>query len=248
MKSRKKCLVMVLSSMVNDGPSPMNGGPDVFKRLYEESIDSWAKSPNENTGVYFYFGQTTPQHWLNKPDNVILCSMPEGLSYPTLIGKTIEAFQYALDNYDFDYIFRPCAGSYIDTDVLSSFLDCLPKEKLYGPQGFVSGINYVSGSAIVLSRDLVENLVVNEAKIDRNLIDDMAFGQYIVQQLGINIHEVPGHKQVFELYESTLTQQEFAEVIQKRDYYHYHIRKRWEFMDFIHKAIMEINNVGVRTN
>ena len=99
--------------------------------------------------------------------------------------KTIMAFEWALENVEFEYIIRPTPSSYINFPYL---------RKLYGEKffnqkflyaGTVQNIEYqdkpnlqfVSGSTLILNKPCVELIVENQDKWDHDLWDDLALSK-----------------------------------------------------------------------
>lgn len=106
--------------------------------------------------------------------------------------KTIMAFEWALENVEFEYIIRPTPSSYINFPYL---------RKLYGEKffnqkfiyaGTVQNIEYqdkpnlqfVSGSTLILNKPCVELIVENQDKWDHDLWDDLALSK-VMHELNI---------------------------------------------------------------
>ena len=106
--------------------------------------------------------------------------------------KTIMAFEWALENVEFEYIIRPTPSSYINFPYL---------RKLYGEKffnqkflyaGTVQNIEYqdkpnlqfVSGSTLILKKPCVELIVENQDKWDHDLWDDLALSK-VMHELNI---------------------------------------------------------------
>ena len=102
----------------------------------------------------------------------------------TLLSKTIGFFEYALSNkaskemgFDWDFIYRTTLGSYVDTHKLYKLCDTLQREKVY--LGHKTGpfpkdaapeeqFSYVSGSGILMSRDVVSHIYKNKDRMNYN--------------------------------------------------------------------------------
>jgi hypothetical protein len=113
-------------------------------------------------------------------------------SRATLLRKCIEFWGYCLENLDFDYIFRPNLGCWVSMDALNKLVNTLPMEGVYGgsfgtTKGRRGGIEFVSGSGFLLSRDVVQliwdyHLNDKDITIEYNgniLIDDVAIGAFL---------------------------------------------------------------------
>lgn len=109
----------------------------------------------------------------------IVVDTPEDWS---LIGlKTIQAFKFILENYEFDYLFRTNTSSYLDTRALLKTLRTLPKTNLYsGVIGRVFGdLYFASGAGMLISRDVLERVCQMENSWNHGLVDDVAIGEIV---------------------------------------------------------------------
>lgn len=119
----------------------------------------------------------------------ILTKVPDLYS---LIGiKTLEAFEASLKNFDFDYIYRTNASSYIDLDGLNEFLRNKPIANFYaGVVGNYQGISFASGCGYFISRDLVEKVIQKKNRWDHSYIDDVSLGKLLTREMNIAIQMV----------------------------------------------------------
>ena len=104
---------------------------------------------------------------------------PEGWAF---IGeKTLQAFKYLLEYYDFDFIFRTNTSSYVDSTRLIQRLSDMPKSGVYA--GFVGTslgkLRFASGAGILLSRDVVERICDHASEWKHGLIDDVALADLV---------------------------------------------------------------------
>jgi GR25 family glycosyltransferase involved in LPS biosynthesis len=112
---------------------------------------------------------------------------------PQILDKTIIATEYCVNvlKINFDYLIR----SNISTLLNFNFFPELPKLNIYtGPHilhltwtdpkygittqklNNIYGTDYVMGTCIILSKDMVNFLLKNKSKLDRTVIDDLAIG------------------------------------------------------------------------
>ena len=110
----------------------------------------------------------------------------------SLIGaKTLEAFKISLEKFDFDFIFRTNASSYLDLRGLKGYLEDKPKNNFYaGVIGNHQSINFASGCGYFISRDLVDKVLINRDLWDHNHIDDVSLGKLLTEELQADIQEV----------------------------------------------------------
>ena len=110
----------------------------------------------------------------------------------TLLRKCVEFWGYCLENFEFDYIFRPNLGCWVSMDALSKLANTLPEEGVYGgafgtTRGRRGGIEFISGSGFLLSRDVVQliwdyHLNDKDITIEYDgsaLVDDVALGAFL---------------------------------------------------------------------
>jgi hypothetical protein len=119
-------------------------------------------------------------------DHGIAVAIPEEYS---LIGlKTLSAFNFALNNFDFDFLFRINVSSYLDVNSLQLFLSELePINVFAGVHGNHFGQDFASGSGYLLSKDVVQMTVDNYRDWDHSLIDDVALGKLLTKTLKLNM-------------------------------------------------------------
>ncbi|MCB5293366.1 hypothetical protein BJQ90_02814 [Arthrobacter sp. SO3] len=91
-------------------------------------------------------------------------------------AKTVAAFRHLLDTRDFDYILRTNSSTYVDLHGLRDFVQNIPDRGYYGGAVWkAQGLEFITGSTILLSRDLVE-YAATDPEWEFDLIDDMALG------------------------------------------------------------------------
>lgn len=154
-----KCLISVLSH--NEEP---------FIKLENGIRETWMKH-NVDNDIIFYYGNS--EHINIIGDRLYLDTKNEG--FYNIGYKTIKMFEYCLNNYDFDYIFRTNSSSYIRIDKLNQYLINKPKNNFYNAIiGSHDGITFASGAGYFLSRDLIELIIKNKEKWNHGYIDDVA--------------------------------------------------------------------------
>lgn len=98
-------------------------------------------------------------------------------SIPNTAVKLRAALQWALQNSDFDYVFRTNSSSYIDLQRLMDYVLHAQTKGLYaGHSGIHGELPYVSGIGILMSRDVVETMCSGDNLLV-SLVDDIALAQ-----------------------------------------------------------------------
>ena len=150
-------LIMVLSA---DVPK--------FQLMTDAMRKTWASHRTDKFDTKFYYGTTqnmkAPSGQVVLRGNNIICGVREG--YPTILTKTLMAFDYALKKWEFEYIFRCCASSFIVPKNLIKFIKDKPKKRLYcGKTGKHGPYKFITGSGYFISRDMVRMLVNNKNRM-----------------------------------------------------------------------------------
>jgi hypothetical protein len=116
-------------------------------------------------------------------------------AYLNITYKTIEALEYLLNNKQFDYVVRTNMSTIINVPELYKYCSTLPKEKVYTSGNMeklqwideMSGIKdeslwgtvFAHGTSIIMSTDVIKNMIKNKSKIRYDVVDDVAFGIYM---------------------------------------------------------------------
>lgn len=114
-----------------------------------------------------------------------------GDGLPLIGARTIRAFEFALANYQFDFLARTNTSSYLDVQRLA---DQLPDEAkrgtIYALTGKWGRFPYPSGALYVMSREDIKEIVANQDKWIHEYIDDVALGLLAKKIFG-NLSYVP---------------------------------------------------------
>jgi hypothetical protein len=121
-----------------------------------------------------------------------------------LIGlKTIEAFKYVLQEFEFDYLFRTNTSSLVNPKNLISYLGGMQKMGLYAGYKMTTeaGEDFASGAGILLSRDVLVRVCEAEGLWRHGLQDDLALAELIANMTGsrVQLQDLPrSHALTFE--------------------------------------------------
>lgn len=165
MKKDYKVILLILASE-----------EEKFLNIETEGIrKTWLREVPSNIKPIFYYGNKN-EITLNG-DRLFLTS-EEGIS--NCGKKTIQAFKFINEKYNYQFIFRSNISSYVDLTLLLNSIDDKPKTKFYdGCIGNYGGVNFCSGCGYWLSKDLVDLILNNEQNWDHDLIDDVALGKLL---------------------------------------------------------------------
>jgi len=225
-----------------------DGGARSYKYMIDAIRNTWASEEVDGVKCFYIYGH---RDGIEFPDNAewrdvdersclgpgqeavtrkrapfaigdcIYSDTPEGRE--NLYYKTMDGFEWLLENEEFDYLIRPSAGSYIDLSMFKSFLERFGiRDKFYaGSTGVYDNrhnhardpnqpvaLKFASGSCFIVSRDMIQSIVDNRTAVDlvrspyeaRCLGDDLIFAKYFTYDLGADITE-------FTKYEMTSPEQ-----------------------------------------
>lgn len=166
----KKVLVLILSSQHRP-----------YEQMVNTSLCTWDSIDVEGVETVFYFGHPVTE---NK-GKFIYFPIHEG--YNTIGIKTLEAFEWALRNKEFDYIARINSSIYLDKKELIKYIQTLPNENVFAGLK-VEASEYKEtwnwGPALTFSKDVVKKLVDNKVHLDESLMEDMGIS-YLANRLKI---------------------------------------------------------------
>lgn len=177
----KKVLILVLTS--SNWP---------FSMMERCIRDTWGKYKHPNVEIFYNYSHDSD---LNTNETIIegdIIKAPFIESSNTVGNKTISAFEYFVNNKEFDYVFRPNSSSFVNIPRLLDFLETAPSTNYYSgsPIWFNNGgvteedkINgptkCCSGCGYILSRDLVELIVNKKDMWQHRIVDDMALCKFL---------------------------------------------------------------------
>jgi hypothetical protein len=177
-------------------------GDRCYDKMVQACKETWYKETPDNIKMFSLFADSyEPRSAIEEmklgevkliKDDIIL-NIPED-RYQAF-NKTMAAFDFLLNNYEFDYIVRPTCGTYTNLTLLNEYLKNKPLKNYYDgphPRGIINALNknidYVSGSCMIFSRDVVELLVNDKENIEHITVDDVTFGVHLYKK-GILPHD-----------------------------------------------------------
>lgn len=153
------------------------------------------------TYYFVIFKDLGDKEYLVDDKNYMLYINGKETFIPGILDKTIKALDVIHNKLklEYDFIFRTNISTFIHFENTLSYLKNFaePKKEMFyiGPAvtlqwldnacGIVDkrywGTKYCSGTCIIMSYALVENIIINREKIHYNIIDDVSIGHYISQ-------------------------------------------------------------------
>ena len=218
-KSSKKIIILVMCSSTKGE----------YIELEKTIKETWYNLRNNDVEIIFYkdnqnFPEKSKFPIFNGCD--LILPIDDGL----LNQKTLMAFDWVCQNYEFEYLYRSNLGAFVNIKNMLSFLNDKPKEKfycgIYGTDQFYFGrhMPFVSGSGYFLSRDLVDIALQNLHQWPWNVIDDVALGYILIELNGIQPSEHALRKDITIRETVYLIGNKFVEYIDDDLIYHYRLR------------------------
>jgi len=214
-----------------------DGRANSYIPMVEAVRNTWGKDPPDGFKVFFIYGHrdgidfpdnsryifSNETYWpvsrseggqgvnINKKrapfaiDDCIYSDTPEGRE--NIYYKTVDGFQWLIENDDFDYVLRCCLGTYLDLNIIKGFLENIgvkdniyagstaeyPNNHVNNTSGQPHSIRYASGSGFIASRNLIKDLVLKRNFIDlvrsrypsATIADDPTFGHHFMNFCGV---------------------------------------------------------------
>lgn len=170
----KKALVLVLSC---ETPP--------YNTHMKASMETWDSRNVDGIETVYYLGRSKSKQ---STDRIIYLNTPD--SFKTMGAKTVEAFEWAINNKQFDYLARPNASCYVRKENLMKYVQNLPTENLYLGLKVNScyNIEYMwGGGQYILSRDVVELIVKNKHLWNHTYTEDVSIAD-LLTKLGIPLN------------------------------------------------------------
>jgi hypothetical protein len=135
------------------------------------------KNNNLSIKVFLLFGQTLSNIVINN-DDIIVANTGEGF-IPQILQKTIFAFEYINENYDFKHLIRTNLSSFFITDKLLEESNKIPDNNIYTGFKMSHAGDFVTGCCFWLSKDVLEYLIKHKNNLNYSYNDDVVIGNFL---------------------------------------------------------------------
>ena len=169
----KKCLILVISCQL-----PM------WRKMPETSKQTWDSSEVEGCEVVYYYGAPVKENTAKE----IYFDIEE--SYFSMSKKTIKAFDFALDNKDFDYIVRINSSTYVDKNKLMEYISTLPDKNVFAGVEVQATPKWCVGWSYVISKDVIEKIVAHKSLLRNDITDDLSLS-YLINEIQVPYTKLP---------------------------------------------------------
>jgi hypothetical protein len=170
----------------------MSCDKEFFSNQEELIKQTWAKDIIDgkypNIDIVFYIGcPVINETYFDNDLKTIVLKCEDGLD--NTFKKTIRAFEYIDNNYEYDYIFRTNTSTYINVQLLNEFIQSITDDNiLYGSEIYSLSEStcpyplclFARGNSIVLSKKHIDILLKDSySLLYLNLCDDYTIGNII---------------------------------------------------------------------
>ncbi len=141
--------------------------------LMDCQIETWDSETPARMRTMYYIGKS--DEYFSAEDVFYSPELDESLE--SVSPRTIESFEMALE-LDWDFMARPHSSTYVHKANLVKFCETLPKTDVLcgietgGDKSFIWG-----GGHFLFSRDVIERMVENKDKWNRNIMDDQSISE-----------------------------------------------------------------------
>jgi len=172
-----------------------------YDKMYNITKKYYSKFYPQVQTIYYLFDESVTNPIIK--DNILL--IPGKESYlPGILDKTIKAIELTR-NMDYDYLLRSNISTIVNIKLLLNYLVKHPNIDYGGSwalthirKGFrdplnginndrYSGLDFISGTGIVLSKNAVKILLENKDKIDYSIVDDISIGNFFQKNTNIKL-------------------------------------------------------------
>lgn len=169
----KRVLILVVSSEV-----------EPYGEMIKTSLNTWDSIEVEGVETIFYCGESS----IPDTDKIKHFHVEEGLF--TMGTKGLIAYEWALQNKEFDYVARVNSSCYVDKKKLLEYVQSLPSENVFAgvEADSQNGFRYLwGGMQFIISKDVLTKIVMHKGHWNHALMEDESMS-LLVSKLGISFY------------------------------------------------------------
>jgi hypothetical protein len=155
--------------------------------MMQTSLDTWDSINVDGVETIFYFGNPVKE-------NTSKCIyFPVVETYNAMGEKMMRAFEWVLQNKEFDYVARVNSSCYVDKKRLIEYIQTLPDNNVFAGLTIKGGDDYKEdwlwgGGQFIISRDVVQKFVDNKEHLRHDLMEDVAIS-FLANKLEIPFYQ-----------------------------------------------------------
>jgi hypothetical protein len=163
---------------------------------YRDMLDAQKSNVNREHGIDTFFVLATPgqETDVNVDRDFVFVNGEEHLMGIT--NKTLKAAYHLLSLRHYDFVLRTNISTIVNFKRFRQYVDGLPRENVYtggvihtltngllpwagSYDDSLYGVNYVEGTSIVFSRDVIWDMCKTPYTLRHDIIDDVSFGDWV---------------------------------------------------------------------
>ena len=165
---------------------------EIYDKMYDIT-NKYYKQFNYVKTIYYLHDERISDNFYNYESNILY--VPGKNSWvPGLLDKTIKAFEYVNENYTYNYIVRPNISTVVNIPKLCNYLSNQINNDYIGSPYVLNlkwidpisgvtdkrywGLNFPSGTSYVLSKDVIDKIIVKKQTLHYELVDDLSLGVF----------------------------------------------------------------------
>jgi len=150
---------------------------DQFVKNYWYHIIKYVKQNHTNIKIFLLYGNSNIDDFDEIKDNIIKSEYDE--TFPNILEKTLDAFEFVTNKYKYDYIFRTNLSTFTVIEHIQSIINMLPETFIGGTVAPYENFKFIGGMGILISKDIIQNMIENRKLILNKTIDDVDIGKYL---------------------------------------------------------------------
>jgi hypothetical protein len=160
--------------------------------LYNELKNLYVKYIQSNPSIKVYFVYAGKVSFVPQQYDLVYEDLTESVIQPHPAKKVVKALQYINNTHDYDYLVRTNISTFWVFDKLINRLNTLPKiNTITGRIGYFPP-KYVVGSDMVVSKDLIDQLLLQPEKVylthnGKYIPEDRILSEFFTNICGANI-------------------------------------------------------------
>lgn len=121
--------------------------------------------------------------------HIVQTKMPSEMGLSA--NRILEMYRYVLDRYDFDFLYRISSTVIPVPNTLYEVCESLPRTRVFGGRDHsYFGKQFLSGAALLFSRDVVQGITKHGELLDRSVYEDVAVAELVASKDLAEFYEV----------------------------------------------------------
>jgi len=199
---------------------------DKIVKVYWNPFIEYCNKNFKNIKIYLLYGDSYDKNLNVNPNNLLEYNIKENV-IPGVLIKTIKAFKYINENYNYKYVLRTNISSFLVLEnIFKKSSEFANYHFLYAGVVINSGrkyfsFNFASGALFWTNKKTIDFIISNEKLLNYKYYDDLAIGLIIHRHSNIKLIPQPRYDNFMNLPDYKLIPDKIKE---SKIYNHYHFR------------------------